>query len=58
MIIQEEAKMDENDAFCQLVDRYKRKKSIYIADRCFESYNGFEHVVKSGNKYLIRVKVY
>lgn len=56
MIIQGEAKMDENDAFCQIVDRYKGKKSIYIADRRFESYNGFEHVVKSGNKYLIRVK--
>lgn len=56
LIIQGEAKMNENDAFCQLVDRYKGKKAIVIADRNFESYNGFEHVVKSGNKYLIRVK--
>ncbi|MGN1277415.1 MAG: IS4 family transposase [Floccifex sp.] len=56
LIIQGEAKKDENDAFCQLVDRYKGRKSIFIADRNFESYNGFEHVVFSGNKYLIRVK--
>jgi len=56
LIIQGGAKTDENDAFCQLVDRYRGKKAIFIADRYFESYNGFEHVVKSGNKYLIRVK--
>ena len=56
LIIQGEAKMDENDAFCQLVDRYRRNKSIFMADRGFESYNGFEHAVKSGNRYLIRVK--
>ena len=56
LIIQGEAKKNENDAFCQLVDRYKGKKAIFIADRNYESYNGFEHVVQSGNKYLIRVK--
>ena len=56
IIIQGEAKKDENDAFCQLVDRYDGHKAIFIADRGYESYNGFEHVVRSGNKYLIRVK--
>lgn len=56
LIIQGEAKKDENGAFCDLVDRYKGKKAIFIADRNYESYNGFEHVVHSGNKYLIRVK--
>ena len=56
VIIQGEAKKDENDAFCQLVDRYNGHKAIFIADRGYESYNGFEHVVRSGNKYLIRVK--
>ena len=55
VIIQGEAKKDEN-AFCQLVDRYDGQKAIFIADRGYESYNGFEHVVQSGNKYLIRVK--
>lgn len=56
IIIQGEAKKNENDAFCQLVDRYKGKKAIFIADRNYESYNGFEHVVQSGNKYLIRMR--
>ena len=56
LIIQGEAKKNENDAFCQLVDRYKGKKAIFMADRNYESYNGFEHVVQSGNYYLIRVR--
>ena len=36
----------------------KGKKAIFIADRNYESYNGFEHVVQSGNKYLIRVRIF
>lgn len=56
MVIQGEAKMNENGAFNIIVDRYKGKKAIFIADRYFESYNSFEHVAHSGNKYLIRVK--
>ena len=56
LIIQGQAKMDENGAFCQIVDRYKGNKAIFIADRNYESFNGFEHVVHSNNKYLIRVK--
>ena len=56
VIIQGEAKRDEHGAFCQLVDRYDRQKAIFIADRGYESYNDFEHVVHSGHKYLIRVR--
>lgn len=56
LIIQGEAEMNENDAFCHLVDRYRGIRAIFISDRGYESYNGFEHVVHSGNKYLIRVR--
>ena len=56
LIIQGQAKMNENEAFLQLVYRYKGHKAIFIGDRYYESFNGFEHVVHSGNKYLIRVK--
>lgn len=56
LIIQGQAKMNENAAFCQLIDRYNGKKAIFIANRSYESINGFEHVAHSGNKYLIRVK--
>lgn len=56
LIIQGQAKMNENEAFLQLVDRYKGNKAIFIGDRNYESINGFEHVVQTGNTYLIRVK--
>ena len=56
LIIQGQAKMDENAALWSLVDRYKGPKAIFIADRGYESYNGFEHIAHSGNKYLIRIK--
>lgn len=38
------------------MDRYKGHKAIFIADRGYESYNNFEHVANSGNKYLIQVR--
>ena len=56
LIIQGQAQMNENEAFFQLVDRYKGNKAIFIADRNYESFNSFEHVANSGNKYLIRVR--
>lgn len=56
IVIQGQAVMDENAAFCQLVDHYRGPQAIFIADRGFESYNGFEHVTQSNNKYLIRIK--
>lgn len=56
VIVQNGASKDEDKAFRQLVDRYKGKKAIFIADRGYESYNNFEHAVHSGNKYLIRAR--
>ena len=57
VIIQGEGVCNENSAFNDLVDRYKNKyKAIFIGDRGFESLNSFVHVMKSGNKFLIRVK--
>ena len=56
IVIQGKAIANENGAFRELVDRYDDSKAIFIADRNYENYNGFEHVVHSGNKYLIRVR--
>lgn len=56
VIIQGEAVKNENGAFNELVDRYEGEKTIFIADRGYESINSFEHVKKSGNYFLIRVK--
>lgn len=56
IIIDNRAEMDENDSFYRFADSYKGKQAIFIADRGYESYNSFEHINRSGNKYLIRIK--
>lgn len=39
-----------------MIDRYNGHQAIIIGDRLFESYNNYEHITDSGNKYLIRVR--
>lgn len=57
IVVQPNAKMNEHEAFVSMINRYSNKhKAIFIADRGFESFNSFEYVNKSGNKYLIRIK--
>lgn len=56
IIIQGEAKMNENGAFNDFVDKYNDEKAIFIADRGYESYNSFAHVIENKQKFLIRVK--
>ena len=57
VVLQGEAHMDENSAFNEMVDRYDAiQKAIFIADRGFESINSFVHVMKTQNKFLVRVK--
>ena len=56
VIIQGEAHLSEPDAFNTLVMLNKWIKSIFIADRGFESLNSFVHVMKANKKYLVRVK--
>ena len=58
VIIEGEAKYNENAAFIDIIDRYTGKKAIFIADRNYESYNLFEHISHSDNKFLIRIKNY
>lgn len=42
---------------CHKVDQFNFSKStIILADRGYESFNVFEHIKKSGQKFLIRVK--
>ena len=55
--IQPRRKYNEHAAFTAMVDRYKgTDKTIFIADRGFESYNNFAHVIENGYNFLIRVK--
>lgn len=56
IIIQGEAKMNENGGFNEFIDRYNGEKAIFIADRGYESYNSFAHVIEAKQKFLIRVK--
>lgn len=56
VIFQGKKKLHERAAFCQMVDRPQPDKVIYIADRGYESFNTFAHVIRSGQKFLIRMK--
>lgn len=56
-IIQPARKENESLAMTQMIDRYHgEKKTIFIADRGYETYNIFAHVQEKGMYYLIRVK--
>ena len=56
-LIQPARMKNEYFAMTQMADRYAgEKKTIFIADRGYESYNIFAHVQEKGMYYLIRVK--
>lgn len=56
VVLQGQAKMNENGAFNMMIERYKGSKAIFIADRGYESINSFVKIQKANQKYLIRVK--
>lgn len=56
LVIKGEAEKNEHIALCNMIDRYDEHQAIVIEDRLFESYNNYEHITNSGNKYLIRVR--
>ena len=56
-VIQLARKENESLAMTHMIDRYSgEKKTIFIADRGYETYNIFAHVQEKGMYYLIRVK--
>lgn len=57
VVIQPARKENESLAMIQMIDRYpEQKKTIFIADRGYETYNIFAHIQEKGMYYLIRVK--
>lgn len=55
-VIQGYHSMNETKAFCEMVDRYSgKKKSIFIADRGYSSYNVVAHVILKDQYFLIRL---
>lgn len=57
VVIQPARKKNESLAMTQMVERCTgEKKTIFIADRGYETYNIFAHIQEKGMYYLIRVK--
>jgi len=56
-IIQSGREENEFQALIDMVDRSNiKEKTIIIADRGYESYNVFEHIVRKNWNYVIRAK--
>lgn len=55
-IIQDYHEMNENAAFTEMVDRSWISNALVLADRNYESFNGFAHVIEKGWHFLVRVK--
>ena len=56
-VIQPIRHANECKEICDMVDRYcGMKKTVFIADRGYESYNIFAHIQEKNMFYLIRVK--
>lgn len=56
-VVQPGRKENEFQALTDMVDRSNiKEQAIVIADRGYESYNVFEHIVQKGWNYVIRVK--
>ena len=55
-IIQPLRKEDEKLAMLTMAERYGGDKAVFIADRGYETFNNFEHLKKTGHKFLIRVR--
>ncbi len=55
-IIQDYCEMNEHAAFIEMVDRSLIDKALVMADRNYESFNDFAHVIEKGWYFLIRVK--
>ncbi|MBP3802507.1 MAG: IS4 family transposase [Oribacterium sp.] len=56
VVFQGKKKLHERSAFNSMIDRYQGPAAIFIADRGYESFNTFAHVIQAGQKYLIRMK--
>ncbi len=54
-VIQPARQENEYQAMCDMIDRYTGdSKSIFIADRGYESYNIFAHILEKGLFFLVR----
>ncbi|MDO5139034.1 MAG: IS4 family transposase [Oscillospiraceae bacterium] len=56
VVFQGKKKLHERSAFNSMIDRYHGPAAIFTADRGYESFNTFAHVMQAGQKFLIRMK--
>ena len=57
VVLEPDRKSHERDAFIKMVDRYDLPyPAIFLADRGYEGYNVFAHLLSSGQKFVIRLK--
>jgi len=56
-VLESDRKSHERAAFITMVDRYRSSiPTIFLADRGYESYQVFAHLIRSGQRFLIRLK--
>lgn len=56
LIIQGAAHKYEQKAMWTMADRFPEKKTIFIADRNYPTWNNMEHICRSGKFFLIRTQ--
>jgi len=57
LTIQGKKKLHERQALNKMIDRYSDStKAIVLADRGYESFNVFAHLIQKGMKFVIRMK--
>ena len=56
-VLEPDRKSHERAAFITMVDRYHSSTpTVFLADRGYESYQVFGHLIRSGQRFLIRLK--
>lgn len=56
-VVQDDRHKNEHKAFVTMLRRnHSSVPSIYIGDRCYESYNNIANVIESGHFFLFRIK--
>lgn len=56
VVLQGKSKAHERAALIQMVNRHSDEKTIFIADRGYESFNVFAHIINKNQKFIIRLK--
>ena len=56
LVIQGRAHWYEQKAMWTMADRFPERKTVFIADRSYPTWNNMEHIIQSGKYFLIRSK--